>query len=216
MSTNDPISITASGLACRRGGRLVFRDLAFLVASGQLMTLIGPNGAGKSSLLRILAGLLNPSDGAVTTEMGGAPRDLPPLAHYVGHQDAIKPALSVIGNLQFWIGYCGGGQAYQALETVGLGGLADFPAGVLSAGQRRRLALSRLIAVDRPVWLLDEPTSALDKASEARLGQLLTDHVETGGIVIAATHLPLPRKPDLVLDMTRRQSDPARPAAEVA
>ena len=157
------------------------------------MAVIGPNGSGKSSLLRLIAGLLRPSAGRIELQGGPAERTIPEQAHYLGHLDALKPSLTVAENLGFWTRYLGDrvGGACEALAAVGLGGLTDLPAAYLSAGQRRRLSLARLIAVPRPIWLLDEPTSALDMAGQERLAELMREHLGTGGMILAATHGPL-------------------------
>ena len=186
--------LKAAGLAAFRGERLVFRDLDFAVAAGGALTLSGPNGAGKSTLLRLLAGLLRPAAG--TLSWNGEDAFADPSLHatrvaYVGHQDAVKPALTAAENLRF-AARLSGGDAGAALAALGLGDLADLPARMMSAGQRRRLALARLGLSRAPVWLLDEPTVGLDAASLDRLGGLIAAHRAGGGIVIAATHLALP------------------------
>ena len=157
------------------------------------MALIGPNGSGKSSLLRLIAGQLRPSEGLIELHGGDAERSIPEQAHYQGHLDALKPSLTVAENLGFWARYLGGRAAGsdEALAAVGLGGLSDLPAAYLSAGQRRRLSLARLIAIPRPIWLLDEPTSALDAAAQERLAELMRRHLGSGGMILAATHGPL-------------------------
>ena len=154
---------------------------------------MGPNGSGKSSLLRLIAGLLRPSAGRIELQGGAAEQTIPEQAHYLAHLDALKPSLTVAENLGFWTRYLGATPkpATEALAAVGLGGLADLPAAYLSAGQRRRLSLARLIAVPRPIWLLDEPTSALDAAGQERLAELMRQHLGTGGMILAATHGPL-------------------------
>lgn len=207
--------LTAENLTCQRGERLLFEGLSFALDAGRLMTLVGPNGTGKSSLLRIIAGLLRADEGTVSFSADGkSTADVQPYLHYLAHRDALKDALSVEENLAFWRGYFGGrGDIHKALEAVGIGRLAPLPAGVLSAGQRRRLALARLLVVRRPVWLLDEPTAALDKASEANFGQLLDDHLAAGGMAVAATHMPLPRPPDETLDLSASGRVSAQPAA---
>ena len=185
--------LAGQGLSCVRGGREIFADLDFAVPAGQALAITGINGAGKSSLLRLIAGLLPVAGGAVTLEGGEAELTLPEQAHYLGHRDALKPALSVLENLDFWRDFLGG-QAIDglaALETVGLGHAAHLPAAFLSAGQRRRLSIARLIAVNRPVWLLDEPTSALDTSGQAMIAGLMDAHLRSGGIILAATHGPL-------------------------
>lgn len=180
-------------LACVRGQREVFSGLGFRVAGGEALLLVGPNGAGKSSLLRLIAGLVHRAAGTLTLDGGDPELSVPEQAHYLGHQDALKPSLSVTENLAFWIDWLGGDRAglAGALEAVALAEIADLPAGYLSAGQRRRLSIARLVAVARPVWLLDEPTSALDVASQARLAALMKAHLAGGGLLVAATHGPL-------------------------
>lgn len=187
------LRLTASGLAVVRGFREVFSELSFELAGGELLALTGPNGAGKSSLLRLIAGLVRPSAGALALEGGDPELSIPEQAHYLAHQDAFKPALTVEENLRFWVRFAGADEAAlgEALAAVGLGSLADLPAAFLSAGQRRRLSVARLWAVARPLWLLDEPTSALDAAAQDRLAAIMADHLAAGGLIIAATHGPL-------------------------
>jgi heme exporter protein A len=181
-------------LACTRGGRQVFAKLNFELRASEALLLTGPNGAGKSSLLRILAGLLRPAAG--TIELTGADPDLglAEQAHYLGHADPLKPSLSVAENLRFWTKFLGGGSgepAADGLAAVGLGSVGDLPAGYLSAGQRRRLSIARLLTIARPIWLLDEPASALDSAGQALLRELMLRHLAAGGLILAATHAPL-------------------------
>jgi len=177
---------------CVRGGREVFSGLDFEAISGEVLAVTGPNGSGKTSLLRLIAGLLAPVDGAIDLEGGEAELTLPEQAHYLGHRDALKPALSVMENLAFWRDYLGGeASASQSLAQVGLGHAAHLPAAFLSAGQRRRLSIARLLSVQRPVWLLDEPTSALDASGQEMFAGLMRDHLAQGGLIIAATHAPL-------------------------
>jgi heme exporter protein A len=184
--------LEAEGLAVFRGERLVFERLRFAVPAGGALLLVGPNGSGKSTLLRLLAGLVRPIAGTLRWNGEDTLSDLPLHASrvtYVGHQDAVKPGLGVAENLRFW----GAPAAIaSALEAFDLTRLADLPARMLSAGQKRRLALSRLALSHAPLWLLDEPTLGLDTHSVARFGTLLARHRAGGGIVIAATHLPLP------------------------
>ena len=152
----------------------------------------GRNGAGKSSLLRMIAGLLRIADGELSLAGGNAERSIGEQAHYLGHSDALKSSLTVAENLSFWIAWLGGdGKPLDALAAVGLESLADLPAAYLTAGQKRRLSIARLVAVRRPLWLLDEPTSALDTAAQAMLLELMRAQLARGGIVVAATHLPL-------------------------
>lgn len=182
--------LVGTDLACVRGGRLVFAGVSFAVPGGEALAVTGPNGAGKSSLLRTLAGLLRLASGRL--EFSGGADDVPlgEQVHYLGHLDALKPSLTVTENLAFWLRYLGTGEdkAAAALDAVGLEGVARLPAGYLSAGQRRRLSIARLVGVKRPVWLLDEPTTALDLASQDRLAALMRDHLAGGGIIIAAAH----------------------------
>jgi len=170
-----------------RGERLVFRGLALHVTPGGALLLLGPNGAGKSTLLRVLAGLLRPEAGTVRWQGG----DAAGRVAFVGHQDAVKPGLTAWENLALHA-RVGGGDRRAALAAMGLEALASLPARMLSAGQRRRLALARLIVARAPVWLLDEPTLGLDTASVGRLGTALAAHRAGGGVVVAATHLDLP------------------------
>ena len=187
--------LVASDLTCVRGGREVFARLEFSLSAGEALVVTGRNGAGKSSLLRMLAGLVRIAAGRLALEGGDAELSIPEQAHYLGHQDALKPSLSVQENLHFWARFLGDGAIAEALAAVGLDSLAELPAGYLSAGQRRRLSLARLLAVKRPIWLLDEPTSALDAASQARLADLMRRHLAGGGLIVAATHGPLGLEP---------------------
>ncbi|MBV9747317.1 MAG: heme ABC exporter ATP-binding protein CcmA [Acetobacteraceae bacterium] len=187
------MQLIASDLACTRGDRRVFSALGFAVTAGEMLVVRGPNGAGKTSLLRLIAGLLRPTAGRLELVGGDPDLTIAEQAHYLGHQDALKPSLSVAENLEFWSRYLGPASASDAdaLQLVGLGALADLPAAYLSAGQRRRLSLARLIAAARPLWLLDEPTSALDAAAQVRLAELIGQHLGRGGLAVAATHGPL-------------------------
>jgi heme exporter protein A len=192
-SATEQAGVIASGLAVRRGGRLLFSGLSFGLAPGDVMLLTGSNGAGKSSLLLTLCGAVRAEEGRV--ELRGAGPDAQPetALHYVGHAAAVKGALTVAENLRFWAELYGrpGDGVGDALAKVGLGELVALPAGYLSAGQTRRLALARLLVSPRPIWLLDEPTAALDTAGAALVGGLISAHAAGGGIVIAATHDPL-------------------------
>jgi heme exporter protein A len=190
------MKLTATALACRRAGRDVFAGLDFSIAAGEALLVLGRNGAGKSSLLRMIAGLVRVAEGELTIEGGDPELSLPEQSHYVGHQDAVKPALTVAENLCFWADYLrlpGSAAAAvpAALDALDLTGLADLPAAYLSAGQKRRLSLARVVAVQRPLWLLDEPTSALDAAAQERLTGLMRGHLASGGIILAATHGPV-------------------------
>ena len=185
--------LSGRGIRCVRGGREVFSHLDFEAISGEALAVTGPNGSGKTSLLRLIAGLLIPSDGAITLEGGDAELTPAEQAHYLGHRDALKPALSVTENLDFWRDFLGGpvSDAGAALELVGLDHASHLPAAYLSAGQRRRLSLARRLAVQRPIWLLDEPTAALDAAGQVMFAKLMRDHLARNGLIVAATHGPL-------------------------
>lgn len=181
--------LIADNLACSRGGRRVFAGVSFALEPGQSLLLTGPNGAGKTSLLRLVAGLVEIEAGTLTLE--GADDDLAvgQHAHFIGHLDAIKPALTAAENLDFWARFLGGGNdGADALAAFGLAHLADIPAGLLSAGQKRRLALCRLVVVPRVLWLLDEPSVSLDAASRETLSALVAAHLADGGMVMASTH----------------------------
>jgi len=186
------VRIEAETLACRRSGRLVFEDLSFTLGSGEALLVTGRNGAGKSSLLGILAGRLRSVAGAVRL-VGAGERTLPECLHAVGHRDALKGALTAEENLRFARDLLGDPALTPraALAAVGLEHAADLPVAYLSAGQRRRVALARLLVAHRPVWLLDEPTAALDAAAQAMLLGLMRAHLAGGGLLVAATHQPL-------------------------
>jgi heme exporter protein A len=182
------MQLQAENLSCVRGGREVFGDLSFSVASGEALIVTGHNGAGKSSLLRAIAGLVRLAEGRLALHGGDAEMSVGEQALFLGHLDALNPGHSVLENVRFWTAWFGGGDAEAALEAVELSPLAALPAAYLSAGQRRRLSLARLVAVSRPVWLLDEPTTALDVDAQARLAGLMRGHLAGGGIIVAATH----------------------------
>ena len=202
-------TFSGDGLACLRGERMVFNSLNFSLSSGGAMLLLGPNGSGKSSLLRLLAGLLKPVAGQLCWNGKNVVEDREAHAgriHYVGHHDAIKPVLTVFENLCFWARlhdpHAGDATARAALATFGLDRLADVPGKLLSAGQKRRLNLGRLLAAPAPIWLLDEPTVALDRASVKVLEAVIARHRAAGGQVILSTHadIDLPGAEVLQLD----------------
>jgi heme exporter protein A len=180
-------------VGCVRGGREVFSGLSFEASSGEALAVVGPNGSGKTSLLRLIAGLLAPARGSIVLEGGESDQTLAEQAHYLGHRDALKPALSVSENLKFWRDFLGGETSNSAenLAIVELDHAARLPAAYLSAGQRRRLSIARLLTVRRPLWLLDEPTNALDTAGQKLFAGLMGDHLARGGLIVAATHMPL-------------------------
>ena len=199
--------ITAENLSCERGGRTVFSNQNFTLGSGEFLQLTGPNGSGKSSLLRLLANLGEPSLGHITLA-GGSP-DLTPgqQAHYIAHSDASKSALTVTENLRFWRDFLGGGDLQRAIDAVNLSALADYPVALLSAGQKRRLALARLALVPRVIWLLDEPSVGLDEASQKLLASLMRNHLAAGGLIMAATHTALGLEPQKNLHLDGRAQE---------
>ena len=199
-----------SAIECVRGGRRVFANLDFSLSQGEALVLVGPNGSGKSSLLRILAGLLAPASGELSWDginAGEDPEIHHARLHYVGHLDALKPALSVKENLSFWTALRIGGVAPEglimsALAGFGLDHLCDVPARMLSAGQKRRLTLSRALASPAQIWLLDEPTVALDRDSISALEKAIANHRRKGGMIVVATHseMALGRAQPLYMD----------------
>ncbi len=200
MPAPSPSAVSAPGfaghaLACRRGERLVFAGLDFAVPPGGALVLTGPNGSGKSSLLRLMAGLTRPEAGMLA--WNGAPIGDDPAAHrarlhFIGHQDAVKPVLTVAETLGFWAGMRGGTEVRAGLERFRLAALADWPCRLLSAGQRRRLALARLVASPAPLWLLDEPANGLDAEALADLLAAIAAQRAAGGAVVLSTHTALP------------------------
>jgi heme exporter protein A len=202
-----PCSLVAHDLACRRNERSLFVGLSFNVASGQALALTGPNGVGKTSLLRILAGLLKAEAGTVNISPDNPDLDLPQRSVFVSSRDPLKGALSVRELLAGWqnIVFSGdGGDVDAALAAFDLMALANVPCAYLSSGQRRRVSLARLClssSESRPVWLLDEPTNALDAAARARLASVVSRHLGSGGLVVAATHDPLDWPGLLALDL---------------
>lgn len=188
--------LEGSGLISIRGGREVFAGLGFSVGGGEALLVTGRNGSGKSTLLRLVAGLVQLAGGRLALTGGDPDQTIAEQAHYLGHLDALKPSLTVRENLRFWAAYLGATRPTlemtdAALAAVGLGALAELPAAYLSAGQRRRLSIARLLAVTRPIWLLDEPTSALDREAQDTLVRLMQEHLAGGGILVAATHVPI-------------------------
>jgi heme exporter protein A len=199
--------LRGEGLTAIRGERLVFQDVNFTLAAGGALILAGRNGAGKSTLLRLLAGLVRPAAGRLLWDDTDALADR--VEHggrvaLLGHQDALKPGLTAAENLAF-AARLSGRDVTEALADLGLEDLAELPARMLSAGQKRRLAVARIALSVAPLWLLDEPTLGLDDAAVKRLGMLLSRHLIGGGMIVAATHvvLPLPRAETLRLDSAR-------------
>lgn len=191
--TTTTLRLAGRALRCLRGGREVFAGLDFEVEAGKALAVVGRNGAGKTSLLRMLAGLLPVAGGVITLDGGMDDTPIAEQAHYLGHRDAVKPSLTVMENLLFFRDFPGGTQddPTNALAAIGLDHVAHLPAAYLSAGQRRRLSIARLLVLHRPLWLLDEPTSALDAAGQAAFATLMAEHLQDGGLIVAATHGPL-------------------------
>ena len=188
------MKLVVTDLAADRGSGPIFEGVDFALADGEGLLVTGPNGAGKSTLVRAIAGLLRPSTGLAAIEGGGEDwPDVASAAHYLGPANAMKPTLTVFENLSFWRDFCGhpAEDIDAALGIIGLQYTRDLPFSYLSTGQRRRVAIAKLLVSHRPVWLLDEPTSGLDAASELHFAGLVRGHMEKGGIVVAATHLPI-------------------------
>lgn len=195
------LRLRVAGLCVARGGRRVLSDIGFALAGGEALVVTGPNGAGKSTLLRALAGLLPREEGVVALE-GAADDDIAVETHYLAHADGMKTSLTTAENLEFWADYLQRPEGAArlpaqslsvaaALAVVGLSHVATAPVAILSAGQRRRAALARLLVAFRPLWLLDEPLTGLDARARARFAGAMKDHCARGGMIVAATHEPL-------------------------
>ena len=190
----DRLSLSVEGLTCRRGRRRVFRDVNFTCRSGETIAILGPNGAGKSTLLRIVAGLVRAEAG--TVRWSGSPAVAgtfePQDMHFLGHQDGLKAAMNVRENLSFFARFYGATEGVAtALTRFQTETLADLPVGILSAGQRKRVALTRLVMAHRPVWLLDEPLTSLDSSGRAAIAAAMQAHTAAGGLALVATHDPV-------------------------
>jgi len=207
------MKLVVENLTCRRGQRTIFDDLSFSLAAGKGLLLTGANGSGKTTLLRMLAGFIEPAGGEVQLEGGDEERELAEQCHYIGHHNGIKHGFTVRENLEFLAEFLGeetGMKHYEeALEIFNLYDLQDIPAGIMSAGQKRRLGLARLVLIQRPVWFLDEPSVSLDVQSVEILAGVVSEHIRKGGLAIAATHVPLGLdfKDELVMGRGRRKSE---------
>ena len=191
-----PPLLEARGLTCWRGGRLLFENLHFSLAPGEMLEIHGPNGSGKTTLLRVLCHLTHPESGEVHWQgraITGQREAFLAALRYVGHQDGVKSALSVRENLEMAARLAGAGEVEPALRRIGLASVADQPVRALSAGQRRRAALARLLLHDVPLWVLDEPFTALDEEGTGLMQELLAQQVEKGGAALLSTHRPLVR-----------------------
>ena len=187
--------LRAWDLTIERGGRRVIAELSFEAPASAALIVTGPNGAGKTSLLRALAGFLPIEAGGFVLDGGDGERTVGEQAHYLGHADGVKAALTAGENLAFAAAMLAGDSSRKAqlaaLTALGLSHVIDFPARLLSAGQRRRVALARLLVAERPLWLLDEPTTALDATAQVALAAIMRAHLKGGGILVAAVHAPL-------------------------
>ncbi len=200
VDLHSALRLRVEGLCVERGERRVIEYLGFVLAGGETLKVTGPNGAGKSTLLRALAGLL-PRAGIVALE-GAGEEEVAPQTHYLAHADGLKAQLTVAENLAFWAEYLSAGDpapnfpardfsVAAALASVGLAHVGGAPVAILSAGQKRRVALARLLVAFRPLWLLDEPLTGLDAASREKFAIAMRDHCALGGMIVAATHEPL-------------------------
>ncbi|NJM55386.1 MAG: heme ABC exporter ATP-binding protein CcmA [Verrucomicrobiae bacterium] len=212
-AVTSPSQLVVTDLVVERGGRTVIAGLSFEVYAGEAVVVTGPNGAGKTTLMRALAGFLAPKSGTielrhsasdVAGSTGDDPASIAEQAHVIGHLNGIKATLTVAENMAFARNYLASGRPPSgpsgttsedcigaALDQLGLGNLAGIPAGLLSAGQKRRLCLGRLLVAQRQIWLLDEPTVSLDTLSTRLVATLVDQHVTSGGIAIIVTHVPL-------------------------
>jgi heme exporter protein A len=187
------MKLLVENLALNRGGRPLLAGISFVVGAGEVLVLLGANGVGKTTLIRAIAGLFAPAAGSIRIEGGEPERSVGEQCHYIGHLNGVKASLTVAQNAAFWGRFLGRSRDRldAALAAFGLANLRDIPAAYLSAGQQRRLGLARVLLAHRPIWLLDEPTASLDHAAVEALTRVVTEHLASGGLVVAATHVPL-------------------------
>lgn len=203
------MQLSVKNLSARRGEELLFHHVDIALQAGKLATITGPNGIGKSTLLRIIAGFYTADEGSVFMEDGDFSFPVAAACHYLGSQNAMKAHMSVVQNLQFWSHFDVDPllTPFEALQKVELSGIEHLPFGVLSTGQKRRVAIARLLLSHRPLWLVDEPTSGLDKTASAIFSRIMHEHLQRSGMIIAATHLPLGIEEDLHIDLDAYMPD---------
>ncbi|WP_139412679.1 heme ABC exporter ATP-binding protein CcmA [Bartonella mastomydis] len=196
--------LSGKDLAAYRNGDILFKGLSFCLFPQQLMTITGPNGIGKSTLLRIIVGLIEAAEGYIVLKDNEQRYPVATACHYLGSQNAMKPPLSVIDNLQFWAEFYRQPlySPYEALTDIGLADLEYLPFNALSTGQQRRVAFARLLLSYRPIWILDEPISGLDSYAQKRFARIFQRHLNQGGMIIAATHnsLGIPENHTIALE----------------
>jgi len=214
------VQLVAENLTLERGGRNVVEGLSFRLDAGSALVLTGANGSGKSTLLRALAGFLRPAAGSVRVIGASDDPEAAEACHFVGHLDGLKTHLTAAENRAFWAVYLGGPpdaalgvpeRVEAALKRFALDALADIPAGYLSAGQKRRLALARVAVAARPLWLLDEPTVSLDAASGEVLVAAINAHLKSGGMAVIATHVPMALEPVQAIRLGRAEPAKGQP-----
>ena len=204
------MKLTVRNLCVNRAGRNVVSGVSFFLSAGDALVVTGPNGSGKSTLLRALAGLLPIADGSVALDADDESQ-IREHCHYLGHQNGLKPALTVKENLEFWQQFCGTAALpiEEALEKLNLSNTTELPVGYLSAGQKRRVAIARLLITNKPVWIVDEPTTGLDDASARLFTKIAKSFCASGGVLIAATHLPLGIGKTKTLELALNKGIPA-------
>lgn len=206
--TPSPYGLVADRLALARGDRLVVSDVSFELRRGEALVLVGRNGVGKTTLLRAIAGFVSPRAGAICLDAGDPEAPIGERCHFLGHAEAVKGKLTVLENVTFWARFLARSsqphdrdRLMTAIERVGLGDLAYMPAAYLSAGQKRRIGLARLLVAERPLWLLDEPLVSLDAEGARTLTALIDGHLARQGLAIISTHLPMAIGAQKTLDL---------------